>query len=239
MEMIRSLIGSNLEVSCWIAGLFVSLVIGQLLTRISLGWIRGKIKENAKRKDSIKDKDFDDFYGKEYFSPSITGSIERLFFTILVGFDVSGTATAMMVWIGAKMAANWLIVIKDEQEQWKRQVAFTGLLGTMISLFIALIGGLICRYKIWVDYKEFLISYIFPSVLLAFIISLVIRFLPSILKKCFKCGEKIKDEELKTKKDEYEVSWIRRLELKEELKRIKEELGKIDDEIREKLRKGR
>jgi len=118
----------------------------------------------------------------------------------------------MIAWMTVKMATNWLLVIKDEKVAWKRHVAFSALLGTMISLFIALIGGLICRYKIWVDYKEFLISYIFPSVLLAFVISLVIRFLPSILKKCFKCGEKIKDEELKTKKDEYEVSWIRRLE---------------------------
>ena len=127
----------------WIGGLFVSLVIGQWLTRISLAWIRGKIKDKAKQIDNICDKQFDDFYGIEYFSPSITGSIERLFFTILVAFDVSGTATAMMVWVSVKMAANWLIVIKDEKEQWKRQMAFSGLLGTMISLFIALIGGLI------------------------------------------------------------------------------------------------
>jgi hypothetical protein len=129
----------------WALGLFVSLIIGQWLTRLSLEWIRGKIKEKAKQIDKIEDKDFEDFYGKEYFSPSVTGTIERLFFTVLVGFDVSGTATAMMVWTSAKMAANWLIVTKDEKEQWKRQMAFSGLLGTMISLFIALIGGLIFR----------------------------------------------------------------------------------------------
>jgi hypothetical protein len=127
----------------WIGGLFFSLVIGQWLTKKSLLWIRGKIKENAKKIDKIKDEDFNDFYGKEYFSPAITGSIERLFFTLLVGFNISGTATAMMVWAGAKMAANWAIVIGGAQEQWKRQMAFTGLLGTMISLFFALIGGLI------------------------------------------------------------------------------------------------
>jgi len=126
----------------WIGGLFVSLVIGQWLTRISLEWIRGKIKERAKEIDKIKDSNFDDFYGIGYFPPWVTGTIERLFFTILVAFNVSGTATAMMVWISVKMATNWLIVIKDEKEQWKRQMAFSALLGTMISLFFALIGGL-------------------------------------------------------------------------------------------------
>lgn len=129
----------------WMAGLFVSLVIGQLLTRISLEWIRGKIKEKAKQVDNIEDKDFEEFYGIEYFSPSVTGTIERLFFTILVGFNVSGTATAMIAWMTVKMATNWLLVIKDENVAWKRHVAFSALLGTMISLFIALIGGLIVR----------------------------------------------------------------------------------------------
>ena len=37
----------------------------------------------------------------------LTGLTERLFFTIVVAFDISGTATAMMGWLGAKMATNW------------------------------------------------------------------------------------------------------------------------------------
>jgi len=58
-------------------------------------------------------------------------------------FNVSGTATVMIGWTTVKMAANWLIAIKDEKEQWKRQMAFSALLGNMISFFIALVGGLI------------------------------------------------------------------------------------------------
>jgi len=138
----------------WAFGLFVSLAIGQWITKESLVRIRKKIKEKAKEINKIKDEDFDNFFGKPYFCPSITGYIERLFFTILVGFDVSGTATAMMVWAGSKMAADWLIVIRKEEVQWKRQVAFTGLLGTMISLLFALIGGLIFRQgnNVWLEY---------------------------------------------------------------------------------------
>jgi len=127
----------------WAAGLFVSLVIGGLATSGLLDWIRKKIKEKAKAKDEICEDDYKKFFGHRYFSPWITGTIERLFFTILVAFNVSGTATAMIVWISVKMAVDWLIVIKDEREQWKRQMASSALLGSMISLFFALMGGLI------------------------------------------------------------------------------------------------
>ena len=92
---------------------------------------------------------------------------------------------------------------------------------------------------------------IFISPLIAFIILLVIGPSPSTLKKCPKCAEEIKAEalvcrfcgyefpqppplsikELKAKKDElerkisYEVDQIRRLELKEELKNVKNKMG--------------
>ena len=38
---------------------------------------------------------------------SVLGYTERIFFTILVSFDVSGYASAMMTWIAAKMVAGW------------------------------------------------------------------------------------------------------------------------------------
>jgi hypothetical protein len=60
-----------------------------------------------------------------------------------VAFNVYGTATAMIVWIGLKMGADWLIVLQGEKKAWQRQIAFSALLGSMISLFFALIGGLI------------------------------------------------------------------------------------------------
>ena len=127
----------------WMTGLFFSLVIGGLVTPKVLDRLRDKIKNKAKQIDKIEEKDFDDFYGIEYFSRWVTGTIERLFFTILVGFNISGTATAMIVWITVKMSTNWLVVIKDDNKSWKRQLAFSALLGNMISLFFALIGGLI------------------------------------------------------------------------------------------------
>ena len=133
----------------WAAGLVVSLLIGGWATRKSLGWIRKKIKKRAEIIDKISKDDYKRFFGHEYFSPWITGTFERLFFTILVAFNVSGTATAMIVWISVKMAVDWLAVLKDGKEEWQRQIAFSTLLGSMISLFFALIGGLICRFGIF------------------------------------------------------------------------------------------
>lgn len=126
-----------------VAGLVVSLLLGEWLTRKSVDCIREKIKERAKEIDKICDDQYEASCGLPYFSPRITGTIERLFFTILVAFDVSGTATAMVVWISVKMATDWLVVLKDGKEAWQRQLAFSALLGSMISLFFALIGGLI------------------------------------------------------------------------------------------------
>ena len=45
--------------------------------------------------------------GDNRIPPSLTGHLERFFFTIVVAFDVSGAVPGMMTWIVAKMAANW------------------------------------------------------------------------------------------------------------------------------------
>lgn len=129
-------------------GLAFSLILGAWLTPNFLRWIQWKIKEKAKEIEKIDEEEYKTFVGHEYFSPLITGTIERLFFTILVGFNVSGTATAMILWITVKMAADWLLVLKDGRKSWQRQLAFLALLGNMISLLFASIGGLIFRLGI-------------------------------------------------------------------------------------------
>ena len=57
---------------------------------------------------------------------------------MVVAFDVSGTATAMIVWIGIKMAAGWNV------SQPRAATIFTAL-GGLMFMFFALTGGLICR----------------------------------------------------------------------------------------------
>ena len=108
----------------------------------------GKIKENARRIDNVEDDEFESFSGNEYFLPRITGTLERLFFALLVGFDVSGTAIAMILWVAVKMTTEWFTVIQEQKEAWKGQIAFSALLGDVVSLLFALVGGLIFRWKI-------------------------------------------------------------------------------------------
>jgi hypothetical protein len=129
-------------------GLFFSLVIGEWVTSKFLIWIRGKVKENARRIDNIEDDEFESFSGNQYFPPRITGILERLFFAALVGFDVSGTAIAMILWVALKMATEWFSVIQEQREAWKMQIVFSTLLGNVVSLLFALVGGLIFRWKI-------------------------------------------------------------------------------------------
>ena len=99
--------------------------------------------------EGMTEDEYEKFFGLPYIRPCVLGTIERLFFTIVVAFNVSGTATAMIGWIAVKMATDWQIIVKDDKDNrksWKRQLAMSGLLGSMISLFFALIGGLVLRY---------------------------------------------------------------------------------------------
>ena len=129
----------------WVLGLAFSLLLG-LLTGPLLDLIRGRILQKARKKgEVIDDKDAKLYLESLYVSSKLVGSIERLFFTILVAFNVSGTATAMIVWISVKMATDWQRILKPDGGLGIRSLAFTALLGSMISLFFAVIGGLICR----------------------------------------------------------------------------------------------
>jgi hypothetical protein len=82
--------------------------------------------------------------------PELTGTIERLFFTIIVAFDVSGAATAMIGWETLKLLTNWNrqgTQSEKDQEQW-RAWAFSALIGGLASMLFALIGGLVWRGKL-------------------------------------------------------------------------------------------
>ncbi len=72
----------------------------------------------------------------------VTGSVERLFFTVLVGLGVLGVPALMLVWLGLKMATNWNHPTwKDKPET--RAYALSALLGGLVSMLFALIGGLL------------------------------------------------------------------------------------------------
>jgi hypothetical protein len=79
---------------------------------------------------------------------AITGYVERLFFSLLVAFDVSGTPPAMIGWIAAKMLAHWNSPQAGRPGMSAvemRNRRFVALLSGLVSLSIALVGGVIAK----------------------------------------------------------------------------------------------
>jgi hypothetical protein len=116
--------------------------------------------------------------GLVYVSGRMTGFLERVIFTAMVAANVENIGAAMIAWIGAKMLANWKYAYEKPPEEvlpeylngsneekvkalqkfsekkwsWKqRHWAFerTALIGSLISVFFGVIGGLVCRGMIW------------------------------------------------------------------------------------------
>jgi hypothetical protein len=117
----------------WTAGFLVSLAIGGLVT----GWFLGRLRSYLNiAKPAGRD------------VPNwLIGLSERLFFTVLIAFDISGTAIAMIAWITVKVIPNWELYVKHGTSN--KPLVWSSLLASLCSLFFALIGGLICRGDIW------------------------------------------------------------------------------------------
>lgn len=135
----------------WILGLLISLVLGQIVTK----WFTEKIRNRAGCHDMVY-KSYLKKYAKrpsepqfnpKQISPALTGFIERLVFTVMFGFEVAGTPIAMMAWLGVKMLTN-LNRGDLPKHEIVRSRALTGLLGATVSLFFALVGGLLCTMRI-------------------------------------------------------------------------------------------
>jgi hypothetical protein len=130
----------------WIHGSFTATVFGHLWTVTGLRLIRNHVySKTLKRKEKI-----DNIYVDSLaVSGWQVGMIERVFFGALVTFDISATAAGMVTWILVKMATDWNRILGQCQNEdsmyGARSLAFGSLLAGMISLFFALIGGIICR----------------------------------------------------------------------------------------------
>ena len=132
----------------WGLGLLISLCLGHIVTK----WFVRVIRRQA----GCDDKRYSEYL--EYYrsqvpeeqrfrviplSPGLQGALERLFFTVLFVFVPTGTPTAMMAWLAVKMITNLnrgdLLKLEIVRSR-----ALTGLTGAMVSLFFAVLGGLVC-----------------------------------------------------------------------------------------------
>jgi hypothetical protein len=119
----------------WIIGLFISIGLGTIVTGLFLGLLRGWMGVS---KALLK--------GTDQEVPSwMTGVIERLFFTILVGVDTPAVPAYMLTWLGLKMATNWNHPAWKDAPQAMRAGAVSALLAGLISMLFALFGGLVVR----------------------------------------------------------------------------------------------
>jgi hypothetical protein len=123
----------------WILGLWISLAVGAVLTHWFLDALRKYIKKKAKESDEPYQEE-KDLYVPGWF----VGLTERTFFTVLVAFDVSATAAAMIGWVAVKVGISWQVLLKQETTL-RRSLAFSALLGNIVSMLFAVIGGVIIR----------------------------------------------------------------------------------------------
>lgn len=119
-------------ITLWVTGLAIALIVGQLITWIFLILLRTWMGTPDKSPQALTKR----------VPPWLTGTIERLFFTVLVGANVDGFPTAMMAWLALKLASNWNH--KDvEGHPEARAFALSALLAGIVSMLCALVGGLI------------------------------------------------------------------------------------------------
>jgi hypothetical protein len=125
-----------------LAGLTFSLVVGAVIVPTFQRCLEFRVRL-PRRDDGIR------------IPPSLTGHIERLLFTLIVAFDISGTAPAMIAWVALKMAANWNSPEAQLEGTGEKPTArevlnrrFSALLTSAVSLIVVVIGGTIALGKV-------------------------------------------------------------------------------------------
>lgn len=124
-----------------VAGFGVSLLIGLVVVHYFHDWLTKKLPAITEAQPEIG------------IPAGITGLIERLGFTLLVIVQPEAAPTAMMGWLGLKMAANWNKDMtpvdgedaKARKTDWNRH-AFAAILAGFVSMGFAWIGGMLARF---------------------------------------------------------------------------------------------
>jgi nitrate/nitrite transporter NarK len=128
----------------WLVGIgLISLILGSLIT-----WIVWKLLDNY-FKNTAKNKNWEldsDDIEKITIQPILIGILERLVFSFLVAMEVSGVPTAIVGWMALKMASGWNRIVSGETKY--KMLAFNGLIVSLLSLFFAVLGGLVANGSI-------------------------------------------------------------------------------------------
>ena len=113
-----------------LAGFTISLVVAAFAVSWVLEWLRRDLETESAPRD-------------EHVPAWIVGTVERGFFTVVVAAGLSGVAVAMILWIAAKMAVGWGGGSQGIHD--REALRYTALLGDLISMTFALVGGGVVR----------------------------------------------------------------------------------------------
>ncbi len=134
----------------WVIGLgLISLGLGSLVSWLVWKKLHGLFERTVKEENWDFNREDAE---KIPIYPVLIGLIERTFFAVLVAFHVSGAASALVLWMIVKMTTGWNRVQKGGTAY--RMLAFTGLICSVVSLFFAVVGGLVSSgyipvYRLW------------------------------------------------------------------------------------------
>ena len=113
-----------------LAGFAISLGVAFMAIPWVMEWLRRDVGEGA----TLPGEDLSGWK---------VGTFERAFFTVGVAAGMPGVLTAMMLWIAAKMAAHWGSQPQEIHDI--EALRLTALLGSLVSMMFALIGGGVAR----------------------------------------------------------------------------------------------
>lgn len=123
----------------WNMGLgLISLGLGSIVTLIVSWYLHELFKKTRIRKEWIIQQGLAD---KAPIVPGLIGFLERLFFTTLIGLEGTKAVAYFIPWVGLKMLTGWNRIKLGEVQY--RMLAFNALVGNMLSLLFAFLGGII------------------------------------------------------------------------------------------------
>lgn len=128
----------------WLIGLVgVSLILGSLLTWLAWEVLGRVAKERAQK--HLPKVDENEYTTRIGLYSALIGIVERICFTLLVALEVPSVGAALAGWIVVKMATGWQ---RSSPGRYSQMLAFAGLTCTLVSLTVAVVGGLLANGKI-------------------------------------------------------------------------------------------
>lgn len=151
--------GVSGECKRWLTALLISTLGGAVFVLLLKSGIDKVIKAETEKPDqanTAEEKppgrrrqrgatDKSSSYEDMFWSPLITGVLERGVFTVLVGLGISGVVGIAGPFIIAKTAVGWQRITQAEPGSPIRARSFRSLMCSLVSVAIGIVAGHICR----------------------------------------------------------------------------------------------